>query len=114
MNLEKLSDYLEKTSVWNVASVTDEPETQLTQWRIFFVDGKDIHFVGYTGYEGRVCSAVQTFDPTTCKGVTRSGRIYELVGHSGFNGDAMYVWSRWLGINGNPEAEDITDTYIGK
>jgi hypothetical protein len=114
MDLEKLFDYLEKISVWQVASVKDEPETQLSQWRIFLVDGKDIHFVGYTGWEGRVCSAVQTFDPTTRRGVTRSGRIYELVGHSGFNGDAMYTWNRWLGINGNPPAEDVTDTYIGK
>ena len=113
-DLEKLFDYLENISVWQVASVTDEPETQLSQWRIFLVDGKDIHFVGYTGYEGRVCSAVQTFDPTTCRGVTKSGRIYELAGHSGFNGDAMYVWRRWLGINDNPPHEDVTDTYIGK
>lgn len=117
-DLEKLFDYLEKTSVWRVASVTDEPETRLTQWRIFLVDGKDIHFAGYAGNgwsgEGRVCSAVQTFDPTTRKGVTKSGRIYELVGDSGFNGDAMYVWGRWLGINGDPPAEDVTDTYLTK
>jgi len=113
-DLEKLFDYLEQTSIWRVASVSDEPQTSLTQWRIFLVDGKDMHFVGYTGYEGRVCSAVQTFDPTTCKGVTESGRIYELVGPPGFNGDAMYVWNRWLNIYGNPTVEDITDTYTGK
>lgn len=113
-NLEKLFDYLEKTSIWQAASVTAEPETQLTQWQIFLVNSKDIHFVGYTGYEGRVCSAVQTFDPTTCKGVTRSGRIYELVGPPGFNRDAMYVWNRWLEINGDPTVEDVTDTYKGK
>lgn len=113
-NLARLSEFLEQTSIWQVADVKDEPHTQLTQWRIFLVDGKDIHFVGYTGGwhgEGRVCSAVQTFDPATRKGTTKSGRIYELVGDSGFNKDAMYVWARWLGLYGSPPAEDVTDTY---
>lgn len=114
MDLGKLFEHLENISIWKVADVKDEPQTQLTQWRIFLVDGKDIHFVGYAGYEGRVCSAVQTFDPTTRRGVTKSGRIYELIDHPGFNGDAMYVWRRWLDINDNPPAEDVTDTYIGK
>jgi hypothetical protein len=122
-HLAKLADYLEATSVWNVASVADEPDTKLTQWRIFSIRGgkggdkETVHFVGYTeGWhgEGRVCSAVQTFDGATRKGVTKSGRIYELVGDPGYNSDAMYVWARWLSINGDPDVEDITDSYPGK
>ena len=118
-NLEKLCEYLESISVWKPADVTAEPNTILTQWRIYRVkadfhgNGNTIHFVGYAGYEGRVCSAIQTFDAKSRKGVTQSGRIYELAGNSGFNGDAMYVWDRWVRMNGNPEIEDITETYAG-
>jgi len=60
-HLAKLGEYLEAISVWNIASVEDEPDTKLTQWRIFSVrggaispDGKEtVHFVGYTdGWHG--------------------------------------------------------------
>jgi hypothetical protein len=107
-------------SVWIPASITDEPETRLTQWRIFRVSGDfdqtgdTIHFVGYAGYEGRVCSPVQKFDSSTKKGITRSGRIYELVGNSGHNNDAMHVWNTWLKMHGNPPIEDLTDIYSGE
>ncbi len=115
VDLAKLAEQLEATSIWGVRSIEDEPETKLVQWRVYTVENKDappsMHLVGYTGYEGRVCSAVKEYDPKTRKGVTQSGRVYELVGHSGYNGDAMYVWSRWLGINGNPKYEDVTDIF---
>jgi len=107
-------EHLVQGGIWNVAPVADEPMTRLSHWRIFLVDGKDVHFAGYAGHEGRVCSAIQSFDPVTGRGVTRSGRIYELVGESGFNGDAMYVWQRWLDMYNNPPHEDITDIYLGK
>ncbi len=114
VDLATLAETLEATSIWKVASVDVEPETGLTQWRVYRV-GKDedttTHFVGYAGYEGRVCSAVQTYNPMNRRGITKSGRVYELVGHSGFNGDAMYVWNRWLRINGNPEHVDVTNIY---
>jgi len=118
-NFEKLIDHLESISIWKPADVTQEPNTKLTQWRIyrakadFHGTGDTIHFVGYAGYEGRVSSAIQTFDAKSLKGVSGSGRIYQLTGDSGFNGDAMYVWGRWVTMNGNPEVEDITETYSG-
>ena len=116
-DFEKLMDHLESISIWRPADVTQEPYTTLTQWRIYRVKGDfhgtgdTIHFVGYAAYEGRVSSAVQSFDVKTRKGVTQSGRIYQLLGDSGFNRDAMYVWDRWLCRNGNPKVEDITETY---
>ena len=102
--------------VHKVAPISQEPCTVLTQWQVFEVKnpsgkGWDIHFVGYAGYEGRVCSAVQSFDKTTMQGVTRSGRIYKLSGDSGVNLDAQYVWGRWLAMYGNPEVREITDQY---
>lgn len=118
VDLAKLAEIIEASSIWSVAPVEAEPETKLSQWRIFKVLAKDgfpetTHFVGYTGWEGRVCSAVQTYDPNTKRGVTRSGRVYELVGDSGYNSDAMYVWSAWRNRNGLSEDDviDITEVY---
>jgi hypothetical protein len=124
INSEELSELAKVTiaaSIWRPDSVTDEPEVKLTQWRVYLVKanidskGDTIHFVGSVGYrysEGRVCSPVQTYDPTTKKGITRSGRIYELVGKSGHNRDALYVWNHWLDkFNPIPEIVDLTDTY---
>lgn len=115
VDLAKLAEALEAVSIWATRSVEQEPETKLTQWRVYTVQNEDappsMHFVGYTGYEGRVCSAVQEYDSKTRRGVTRSGRVYELVGHSGHNGDAMYVWNRWLHINGDPKHEDVTEIF---
>lgn len=102
--------------IWKPASITEEPETILTKWQVYKVEnpngsGWDIHFHGWTGWEGRVCSAVQEFDKETMRGRTRSGRIYELKGSPGLNGDAEYTWHRWLNIYGNPKTENITEEY---
>ena len=115
--LTKLAGYLEQTSIWRPCSVEQEPETILTQWRVFKVAGdfggvpETIHFVGNVGYEGRVCSPVETYDPVNRRGITRSGRVYELKGDAGYNRDAMHVWARWLNMSGSPTAVDITEEY---
>ena len=104
-------------SIWRPLSVSQEPETRLTNWAVFSVElaggEPTIHFAGYAGYEGRVCSPVQQYDPTTRRGVTSSGRVYELTeGHAGLNGDAAYVWANWLRINGDPKFTDVTAEYV--
>lgn len=106
-----------RSSIWRPASVTQEPETVLTSWRVMEVEletGSEeytTHFVGWASYEGRVCSPVKNYDPSTRRGVTSSGRVYELRGGAGMNSDAMYVWSRWLSINGNPNYRDVSEVY---
>ena len=111
-------------SIWRIGSIQDEPETELTSWKVFLVkstlinQGEDtIHFCGTTNDgNGRVCSPVQEFDPSTMRGVTRSGRIYELVGPSSriLSSNASYVLSEWIILNlGETDTfEDITDTYL--
>lgn len=116
-SLEDLVKVAMTTSVWVPATITDEPETYLTQWQVFRVKanlqnlGDTIHFVGYAQYEGRVCSPVIEYDKKTHRGLTKSGRIYELVGPSGHNNDAMYVWNRWVDMVGSPEFIVVTDQY---
>ena len=116
IDMELLAAFAEARSIWKPASIQDEPETRLTQWRVFKVKGlsnedETIHFVGRANWEGRVCSPVQTYDPTNRRGVTRSGRVYELLGPSGHNSDAMYVWGRWCNMNQIEEVIDITEEY---
>ena len=115
--LEQLMKDAVDASVYRPASVVQEPHTRLTQWqvhRVTTVDGfSSIHFMGYAGYEGRVCSSVQTYDPTTKRGITKSGRIYELIRDPGVNRDAMYVFNNWC--SRFPEStifENITHQYI--
>ena len=103
-------------SIWGTTSVTDTPEVVLSSWRVMEVtspywEGTSKHFVGYneTEHEGRVSSEIQSFDATTGKGITRSGRVYQLVGSSGYNSDAQYVWQRWKNINHAETEIDVTD-----
>ena len=94
MNLELITG-----GVWSVAPVAEEPEVRLRHWSIREIfPERTRHFVGWSqaGREGRVSSAIVTFDPSTRRGVTERGRIYELIGPPGTHPDAEYVWGRWM------------------
>lgn len=98
--LKAIMDEAVANSVWLVDSVEDEPECELIRWQIFEVNGNR-HFMGfnYAGMEGRVSSKIITFDEKEMRGITRSGRVYQLVDEPGFNHDAEHVLSTWLRIN---------------
>lgn len=105
-------------SIWKPVSVQQEPETRLTQWRVMEVNAEfnqfkpTIHLVGYEKYGGRVCSAVVQYDPKSKRAVTKSGRVYELMGSSGYNSDAMYTFSQWISNLGlSAEYKDVTPQY---
>ena len=106
--------------IWKTRSVLQTPEINLSAWRVFEVSSdlwpKKItrHFVGYnsTEHEGRVSSAVVMFDTAEARGVTASGRVYQLCGGNGFNPDAEYVWSRWKARNKITQETDVTDEII--
>lgn len=103
-------------SIWKTKPVDDQPSLTLVRWRIFRSDRDENHFVGYCeeNLEGRVSSAIQQFDPLTMRGVTQSGRVYELSGAPGFDSDALYVWDTWLRINRVPFCTDITDEVLSE
>lgn len=100
--------------IWRVASIQQEPEVVLSSWRIMETPEGTRHFVGYNENwrEGRVSSAIQEFDPVARVGRTRSGRIYQLHGASGYNSDADYVWAQWCRINRVPESVDATERAL--
>jgi hypothetical protein len=106
-------------SIWKVQPVNECPEITLVQWRIFeakspYWDGYTRHFIGYNTNdgEGRVSSAIHSFDPDSMQGFTRSGRIYKLSGSAGWNRDAEFVWSRWCQINHVEDQRDVTGEII--
>jgi hypothetical protein len=99
--------------VHGAESITERPEIRLRAWCVTEVDDGTQHFIGYDVdcEEGRVSSAVQKFDRATRKGVTHSGRVYELLGRPGGNLDADYVWQIWKNVNRVTTELDVTSSY---
>lgn len=97
--------------IWRVPSVAAQPVALLESWQVYELDNGERHLVGWcsTACEGRVTSAVQTFDAGRRQMRTRSGRLYELRGPSGSNGDAHYVWEGWCEANGVQGCRTVTE-----
>jgi hypothetical protein len=98
-------------SIWTVEPPEIEPSTTLVRWQVMRVeDSGERHLVGWAQHarEGRVSSAVVSWDAATRLAVTLSGRAYELAGPPGADTEAQYVWQRWRKLNGNPEWQDVS------
>jgi len=67
----------------------------LERWSIRETSAGTRHFLGFNlvAGDGRVSTPIQSFDPVTRTGVTKSGSTYSLVGPAGQDKDAEYVWS---------------------
>lgn len=106
--------------LWKPASVEETPEIALCDWQVFEVSSelwpiKTRHFVGFNLTEGfgRVSSKIVQFDPKLLRGITRSGRVYELVGEPGYgSADGRYVWDVWCARNQITEIVDVTDEIV--
>lgn len=98
-----------QSSVWIATPITQTPSIELSCWSVWAIGGK-YYFVGYneTEGEGRVSSAIRGFDPKTLRGVTDSGRIYQLLGEPGHDPDGMYIWQIMLQSSRISAAEDVT------
>lgn len=96
--------------VWRIAPIADEPSSTLVSWSAFETERQERHLCGYAqeSREGRVTSAIETFDPERTSATTRSGRIYKLVGRPGADPDAECPKARWLSVNGSTEHRDVT------
>ena len=115
---QKMLDILSMPTVWKPTSVVDEPVTELRRWRVFQVaavfnaDGPPTtHFVGDAGYEGRVSSPILEYDPISRQGRSGSGRIYKLVGNSGYDRDAEHTWNRWQQICKVDKVTNVSERY---
>lgn len=108
-------------SIWKVESVDNEPSLRLRYWRVYEVrgvyrDAPSRHLVGtQVGSEsGRVSSAIKAFDVAARKGVSQSGRVYELLGRPGWSSEGDYVWSAYCRINSAQEVCDVTATVASQ
>lgn len=97
--------------VWATSSVSETPEITLTNWAVLELPDGDRHFAGFnvTEYEGRASSKIVTFDKDTMRGVTRTGRVYELYGRPGLSGDGLYTWNRWCSLNNIVEFKNMSE-----
>ncbi|MFW6855071.1 hypothetical protein ACODYM_27660 [Burkholderia gladioli] len=72
-----------------------QPVVFLSHWQVMETDEGARYFVGHNmeTMNGRTSTRIVKFDPETRRGVTGSGRIYELVGESGADTKASYLWA---------------------
>lgn len=100
--------------IWKLPASDEAPDVTLSSWRIFEIDAGTRHFVGADtlDFTGRVSSAITTFDLSTLRGQTRSGRVYQLVGRDGWSLDAEYVWKRWCALNDVKSYSDVTSQLL--
>lgn len=104
-------------SIWRVDPTDVEPSTALVRFQVMRAENTgEQHLVGWAQdvREGRVSSPVVAWDPVKRLAVTRSGRVYELVGPPGLDDDALYVWQRWLKIHGSPGWADVTAEFMAQ
>lgn len=108
-----------RQSIWAAPDVSVQPVVRLARWRVVQVQTQDLlverHFVGYNleDREGRVSSAIQELDTERGRGVTRSGRVYELVGPPGYDTDGEWVWHNWARMKKFCNEKDVTEEVAG-
>jgi hypothetical protein len=100
---------------YQVPGIQHEPEATLKDWQILKVtfddDTSSFHLNGRCQYHGgRFSTAIKEFNKDTMIAVTSSGRVYQLIGESGYNSDAAYIAGVWLTRNrAKLPAEDYSE-----
>jgi hypothetical protein len=92
-------------------SESDET-VRLESWSIRQFEGGARHFVGFSleTHDGRVSTAITEMNIEARTARTASGRTYQLVGASGYNSDAEYVFNRVREIIGQGQPwKDVTE-----
>lgn len=97
-----------------VAPVDEQPLLTLERWRVYETNRGERHFIGYCveARDGRVTTAVVSFDAGTKTGVTASGRRYFLKAWPCFDGDAEHVWAFYTSQNAITETRDVSLEYL--
>ena len=106
-------------SIYKPAPADAVPAITLSAWRVYRIKSKlrklnnGVHLVGRNEAvgDGRVSSALKKWNPETREGITRSGRVYTLVGEPGGSLDAAHVWSIWCKVNKVTSIQDVTARY---
>lgn len=109
-------------SVWRVGAIETEPHIVLTDWAVMQVEpaghgagAVTRHFVGVRFGKpprAQVSSPVQVFDPSTARGLTEGGRVYQLNGFSPVPAPVLATWARWKHINRITDHRDVTSDVV--
>lgn len=114
--MKKMFLELAISSIHQIAPVATEPCTAMTRWRLMettSLDGeRSRHLVGQANGEGRVSTDIVKLDVPALRATTKSGRIYELQGPSGYDFDADYVFAFWMRVNSIDRSRDITPALL--
>jgi len=104
-----------QASVWSATPVSARPEIELQCWQVMQLPNGNRHFVGWnaTEGEGRASSRIVAFDAATARGRTSSGRVHELSGRTGRDGDGLHTWGRWMRINSVTDFTDVSAEVQG-
>jgi len=102
-------------SIYRAAPVELEPVVFLAAWRVFEASlcgqPPTRHLCGrqMPSRGGRASTAIEEINSVDRTVRTRSGRLYALLGNSGHNSDALYVWETWSSMNDAKDIRDVTD-----
>ena len=98
--------------IHRIQPVATEPETGMSQWTMYLVTDvhgdKTRHLVGSANGEGRVTSPIKAIDTGRRTATSESGRLYRLLGDSGSDSDARYVFDNWLQLTQTRVVRDVT------
>jgi hypothetical protein len=110
---DSLTMELTRSSIWNVPAVSDQPGIAIVRWRVLQTEVGSRHLVGFNSddAEGRVSTAIAGFDAAKRTVTTASGRLYKLVGPSGYDSDADWVWGLWSRRNKVGNVVDVSSFY---
>lgn len=116
--MPKRADYvvLADGFVRRVQTAWEEPSVSLVRWRLTRVRHADgsvhRHVMGNGNGEGRISTRLHTIDLDAMSVTTRTGRIYRLLGSTGDDYDAAYLYARWLGTCGRTEIGDLSRALL--
>lgn len=95
-----------------IEPVAAEPETRISRWGLYLVTNahgvRTRHLVGRANGEGRVSSPIKTIDVAERTATSQSGRLYRLIGNSGFDSDGCYVFNTWLRATQTTVVREVT------
>ncbi len=101
--------------MWRAAPLPESQALPLEFWAVTGLPNGDRHFAGYSAIEWHGCtsSKITRYDPTTRRGVTSSGRVYELVGPPGLDGSGDDALQGWLRIHRAASYVNVSSEYVG-
>lgn len=101
-------------SVKSGRAASKRPRVWLVRWHVMRTNLGTRHFVGHSVEDDRayVSTPIVRYDVARRTGVTSNGRPYTLVGPSGYDEEAEFVWCHYVRLWGVTDVVDVSDEYL--